>query len=169
MDLIPDGAPLPPEPAGVPDTRLGVFHPTIATALLDLLSERGTPHETVTRDRGLEIVVPRQERDDLRAELSVDWSTRIAELDEEQRSDVRWQGGEYPGWLDPPEGGYIDREGRLVVDAKDDREADASRTLGPMLAVIGAGLLLGTWYFGLGMGAGFLGVALLVFGLLVPR
>lgn len=169
VDLIPEGAPIPPEPPGMPDTRLGVFHPTMAATLLDLLSQRGTPYETVTRDRGLEIVVPRDERDGLRAELSVDWGTRIAELDEEQRSDVRWQGGQYPGWLDPPEGGYIDREGRLVVDAKDDSEADASRTIGPTLAVVGLGLLLATWYLGLGMGTGFLGVALLVFGLLVPR
>jgi hypothetical protein len=169
VDLVPDGAPDPPTPPGVPDTRLGVFHPTMGAALLAELSERGTPYETVTRDGGLEIVVPRVERDDLRAELSVDWGTRVAELPEEERSDVRWQGGEYPGWLDPPEGGWIDRDGRLVVDARDDEEADASRTLGPLLAVVGVCLLLLTWYLGLGMGPAFAGVGLLLFGLLVPR
>ncbi len=169
MDLVPPGAPDPPAPPGQPDIRLGIFHPTMADALLVTLSERGTPYETVTHDDGVELVVPRDERDELRAELSVDWSDRVAELDEEERSDVRWQGGEYPGWLDPPEGGWIDRDGRLVVDAGDDRETDASRTVGPLLAVVGVGLLLATWYLGLGMGAGFLGVGLLLFGLLVPR
>lgn len=166
VDLVPEDA---PDPPGAPDTRLGLFHPTVSEALLERLEARGCPHETVTRAEGVEIIVPREERDDLRAQLTLDWSTVLVDLPEEQAGGVRRLGGLYPGWVDAPEGGWIDREGRLVVDSKDDAAADASRTVGPALAVVGVALLLLTWYSGLGMGFAFAGVAMLILGLVVPR
>ena len=170
VELVPEGAPAPPRPPGVPDARLGRFHPAVGQALLELLDDRGIPFETVTGSDALEIVVPREERDELRAELALHWGDRLEALDEQEASDVRWAaGGHYPGWFDPPEGGFIDRQGRLVVDAAEDAEADAARRVGPTLAIGGASLLLLAWYLGLGMGTVFAGVGLLIIGVLLPR
>lgn len=165
VELLPEGAEPPPP---VPDAHLGRFHADVAEELGRMLDERGVPYETVTRDGDVELVVPRAERDGLRTEVSMNWPEVIAALDEERAGELQWAGGQYPGWVDPPLGGWVDRNGHLVVDLEEE-QSEHARTIGPMLAVIGAGLLLLTWWADLGVGGGFTGVGLVIFGLLLPR
>lgn len=165
VQLLPEGAEPPPP---VPDAHLGRFDAAVAEELASRLSARGVPYETLTRDGDVELVVPRDERDGLRTEVSTSWPEVIDALPEEQAARLRDSDEQYPGWVDPPLGGWIDRDGNLVVDLDEDRE-EGVRTIGPMLAVIGAGLLLLTWWADLGVGGGFAGVGLLLFGLLLPR
>ena len=165
MALLPEGVE-PPPPA--PDAHLGLFHPAVAVQLGSILDDRGVPYETVTRDGDVELVVPRTRRDELRTEVSMGWPDIVAALPAEQAADVQWQGGQYPGWVDPPLGGWVDREGHLVVHLEED-DREQARTIGPLLAVVGAAVLVLTWWADLGIGGGFAGVGLLVFGLLLPR
>ena len=165
MELLPEGAEPPPP---VPDAHLGLFHAAVAEELGAMLEERGVPYETVTRDGDVELVVPRAERNALRTEVSASWPDIVAALEEDDAAAVRDQGGQYPGWVDPPLGGWVDREGHLVVDLEED-EHEHARTIGPMLAVIGAAVLLLTWWADLGVGGGFAGVGLLIFGLILPK
>lgn len=165
VELLPEGV-APPPPT--PDAHLGRFHAAVADELARMLSDEGVPYETVTRDGEVELVVPGAERNRLRTEVSMSWPEVIDALPQEQAEQVRSSGGQYPGWADPPLGGWVDRDGHLVVDL--DEEPDESvRTIGPMLAVIGAGLLLLTWWADLGLGGGFAGIFLVLIGLLLPR
>jgi hypothetical protein len=164
--LVPEGA---PTTAPRPDARLGRFDPTVADAVLSLLDERELARETVTRDGAIEVLVAGDRRDDLRTELALTWDEVVRRLPEEQVGRVVALGGQSPGWLDPPRGGWVDRQGRMVVDAADDEEADRARTIGPTLAVAGGVLLLLSWYAGLGQGLVFAGIGLALVGLLLPR
>lgn len=164
VDLVPEGAEPPPPP---PDAPLGLFHPAVARELERLLAERGVPCETVTREGDVELVVPRDERDDLRTEVTMTWDDVLDGLEEEQVDDVQRRGGDYPGWIDSPVGGWVDREGRLIVDGDD--TGSQPRTIGPTLAVAGAVLLLLAWWAGLGSALVVLGVAMVLLGLLLPR
>ena len=165
VELLPEGVEAPPP---TPDAHLGRFHVAVAAELGAMLDEREIPYETLTRDGDVEIVVPRADRDGLRTEVSMNWPEIVAALGEEQAAELRWSGEQYPGWLDPPLGGWVDRNGHLVVDLEEE-PSEGVRTLGPMLAVIGAGVLLLTWWAELGVGGGFAGVGLLLLGLLLPR
>jgi hypothetical protein len=167
VELIPEGAAAPP---AVPDARLGLFHAAVAHQLGALLERRGIPYETVTRDGDVELVVPRADRDQLRTEVSMSWPDVLDALADEEAAEVHWAGHDeqYPGWVDPPLGGWVDRNGHLVVDLEDEPR-EGVRTLGPMLVVVGAGLLVLTWWADLGVGGGFAGVALVLFGLILPR
>jgi hypothetical protein len=150
-----------------PDTRLGTFDPLAAQAVLDLLGERSIAAETVTHDEDVEVLVERQWRDDLRAELTMTWTEVVRRLPEEQAHRVLARGGLQPGWLDPPRGGWVDRDGRTIVDVESDH--DDARVVGPAMAVCGAILLIIAWYAGLGAGLVVAGLALAVVGLLLPR
>jgi hypothetical protein len=195
VDLVPDGTPLPPRV----DAVLGRFHPRMAPMLQALLERRGIAHErhdlsadgrthvaapgadadtTARTEDGaepepeaVELVVDRLHRDDLRAELTVNWSGLVAALEPEDRERVRTSGGAQPGWFDAPTEAWVDRHGRLQVGRPDHEQLaeDASRTLGPAMALIGAILLLFGWFVGSSELSVLAGLALLVVGLLLPR
>jgi hypothetical protein len=167
VPLVADDAPLPPRV----DRLLGTFHPILAERIEGLLLRRGIAHTAVPLDDRVEVVVDRDFRDDLRAELAVNWVALVNGLDLEDRAAVVAAGGEHPGWFDAPIGAWIDREGRLQVDAGPDEEAlaDAGRLWGPTLLVIGVVVGLFGWY---GQDSAFLllvGIVTAVIGLLLPR
>jgi hypothetical protein len=156
----------PPSPPAVADAHLGVFHPLVAEVVVELLGDREVAAETVTRDVGVAVLTERAWRDDLRAELTLTWPEVLRRLPEERAQEVRAAGGQHPGWLDPPQGGWVDREGRMVVDVD---EADDARVVGPAMAVCGGILLVLAWYAGLGAGLVVAGIGLGLVGLLLPR
>jgi hypothetical protein len=159
-----------PLPGGV-DARLGTFHPVAAAAVAELLRRRGIPHEERTLDADrVEVLVERGWRDDVRAELALTWGELVRSLPEEQVLQVLAAGGPNPGWHDPPRGGHVDRQGRLVVgDDEVDAEEDAARVVGPALLTVGAILAVVGWYV-LGSPAVTLaGAAMAVAGLFTPR
>lgn len=166
VPLVPAGVPIPPQV----DAVLGRFHPSVAAPVIDVLERRGIAHEPRPVDeRTLELVVDREFRDDLRAELVLNWSALVAALAEEERAEIGDTGGAQPGWYDAPQGAWMDAQGRLQVErtVEEELEADARRTVGPTLAVLGGVLLV----FGLWGGselAAVTGVGALVVGLLLP-
>lgn len=169
VPLLPSDAPLPPRV----DALLGTFHPIVADAILALTAHRRIAADAVPVEDRVEVIVDRDWRDDLRAELVVRWDELVQRLPDDERATVRALGGPQPGWFDPPKGAWIDRQGRLQVDPTDDEveEDDARRVLGPALLSVGALLLLFAWYEG---GASqamavVLGLALIGVGLFVPR
>lgn len=168
------GVPLaPPDHAPAPrtDALLGTFHPVPAQQVLAMLERRGIPHDSVEADGRVEVLVERQWRDDLRAELAVNWTDLVARLPQEQMYEVLSGGGKQPGWYDAPQGGWVDRAGRLKVDADttEHLEQDASRTVGPALVGTGAVLLLMGWYIGGAEWMVVLGIGLVLVGLFLPR
>lgn len=170
VPLLAGDAPL---PARV-DALLGTFHPVVAERILALVAHRGIAADAVPADGRVEVIVDREWRDDLRAELVVSWADLVARLPDEERGEVVALGGPQPGWHDPPRGAWIDRQGRLQVDPTDDEveEADASRVVGPALLAIGVVLLLFAWYEGGGSSraiAVVLGLGSIGVGLFVPR
>jgi hypothetical protein len=153
------------------DTRLGVFHPAMAARIRQLLDGRAIANDAVTEADRVTILVDRAWRDDIRAELTTTWGELVRRLPEDEVGEVMGAGGSNPGWYDPPRGGYVDRQGRLVVDVDDDEDAedDAARVLGPALLTIGAVLLVVGWYV---LGSAAVTVAaggLVVLGLFTPR
>lgn len=153
------------------DALLGTFHPHAAGQVVELLDDRGVQHDTVTAEGRVEVIVDRTWRDDLRAELVVNWGSLLHRLPPDERTEVAASGGRQPGWYDAPEGAWIDRDGRLQVEVHEDeaREEDAKRVLGPSLATLGGILAVFGWYAGGSPTAIFLGVVLLAIGLLLPR
>lgn len=164
VPLVDDDLPAPPQV----DAVLGRFHPLAAAPIVDVLERRGIAHDR--RELGpaqVELLVDRDFRDDLRAELVLNWTGLVASLDEEERAVL--SGGSQPGWYDAPRGAWMDAQGRLQVERTEEEElaADARRTAGPTLAVIGAVLLIFGWWGGSELAA-VAGVAALVVGLLLP-
>ncbi len=152
------------------DALLGRFHPRVADRLVGMLQHRGVVHRRVDRDDDVELHVDRAWRDDLRAELALTWGQLVHGLPEEAAREVLSLGGASPGWHDAPRGGWVDRSGKLVVDAEDHEvAADTARLAGPAMVTIGAVLLLLGWYVGASAVVLLAGVALLVFGLFLPR
>lgn len=153
-----------------PDRLLGTFHPLAADTLMGLLAERGIAHRAAPTDDAVRVLVEDSWRDPLRAELAVGWRELVGRLPRDDRHEVLSQGGPHPGWYDAPEGGWIDREGRLkVAHQQEEREADATRTVGPAMVLTGGILVLLGWY---AAGPGWmptLGLVLVVVGLLLPR
>jgi hypothetical protein len=169
VDLVAADVPLPPRV----DALLGTFHPAVAERILELVSHRRIAADAVPAGDRVEIIVDRDWRDDLRAEFVLRWSELIGRLPEEERLEVGALGGSHPGWFDPPQGAWIDRQGRLQVDPTEDEvaEDEARRVVGPALISIGVVLLLYGWYDGgssqamaMVLGLGSIGV-----GLFVPR
>ena len=168
VPLIPDDAPLPPRV----DRLLGTFHVHVADRVTALLVRRGIAHEVlpVGQDR-VEVVVDRDFRDDLRAELAVNWARLVQGLDPDEQVEVLAADAPQPGWFDAPSSAWVDRAGRLQVDAGGDEEAmaDAGRLWGPSLVVIGVVVGLFGWY---GQDSGALlvvGLAMAGLGLFLPR
>lgn len=172
--LVPDDQPLPPRVDG----RLGAFHPVVAERITTLLDHRRIAHEALAthtaeddEDGRIEILVDRELRDDLRAELAVNYQDLIGRLPQDEMYTVLAAGGVQPGWFDAPRGGWVDRHGRFQVEGSDDEEdeRDARRALGPALATIGAVLALFGWYAGDSGGLVFLGLTLAAIGVFLPR
>ncbi len=151
------------------EVHLGTFHPAMARQVAALLDERGIEHDRREHDDRVELRVDRQWQDDVRAELLVRWDELLADLEVEDAADVLPTGGQAPGWLDPPVGGHIDRDGRLVVEGPEEDDPDSSRTLGPVMIAGGLILAVSAWQVVEVPALVVLGVALAVLGLLLPR
>lgn len=163
---------LPPPP--VQQAQLGLFHPTMVLLVQRWLTANQTRFRTVeVDDRRVELRVPEDVRDDLRAALTVNWTGFVRALEPDARQQLVDDGatGDHPGWLDPPRGAWVDDDGRLRVDASQEEEdgRDASRTIGPALVTGGAVILLLAWVTGFDAGPVLLGVGAIVLGLLLPR
>jgi hypothetical protein len=154
----------------IPDARLGTFHPAAIATVLALCERRGVEHETRTTEHGVEVLVDRAWRDDLRAELALVWSELVGRLDEDDAVEVLAAGGSTPGWYDPPRGGHVDRTGRLVVaQDEEDADADANRLVGPALVTTGAVLAVVGWWVVGSSALTVLAIGLVLAGLLLPR
>jgi hypothetical protein len=153
------------------DARLGTFHPAVAASIQAMLERRGIVHDERTEDGRVTVLVDREWRDDVRAELTVSWGELVRALPEEQVVEVLGAGGPNPGWYDPPRGGHVDRHGRLVVDVGDgeDAEDDAARVIGPALLTIGAVLVVVGWYVLDSAAVSVAGLGLVLLGLFTPR
>lgn len=168
VPLVPDDAELPAQV----DRLLGTFHVAVVDRVLAILSRRGIAHEAVPVDHDrVEVVVDRTFRDDLRAELAMNWEGIVASLDREVVADMALAGAPQPGWFDAPTSAWVDRDGRLQVDAGGDEEAmeEAGRLWGPTLVVIGVVVGLFGWY---GQGSSallVLGLCMAGLGLFLPR
>ncbi|MGH3441437.1 MAG: hypothetical protein ACRDUY_05225 [Nitriliruptorales bacterium] len=128
---------------GPPELPLGIFHPGVAPVVLQLARHRGFDARPVPVDDGTEIRVAASGREPLRAELVATWPAIVADLEPDLAGELRRMDVTYPGWSDPPESTWVDRDGRLRVSAReDDRAADEARALGPALIAIGLILLL---------------------------
>ncbi len=148
---------------------LGRFHPDIVQLVLDVLQDKGVDHEVRRFDDHVEVAVDGRWRDDLRAELVVRWDELLAELDADLGPEVLGSGAHAAGWFDAPLGSYIDRDGKLVVDAPPEDDADDRRTLGPTLVAGGVALAIAGWQV-VDVGALIIaGVALALIGLFIPR
>ncbi len=165
-------AQLPPPPVG--DAQLGLFHPTVVLLVQRWLRANTIPFRTIeVDDRRVELRLPADVRDDLRATLTLNWPDFVRALEPEARQQLVDDGatGDHPGWLDAPRGAWVDDEGRLRVEAGPDEVAseDAARTVGPALVIVGVVVLLLSWVTGFDAGPVLLGVGAVVLGLLLPR
>jgi hypothetical protein len=156
-----------------PLARLGTFHARMGEGVAELLRERDIRHELhpASDGSGTQVMIDPAWRDEVRSELALRWSEIVATLPEDEVLEVLASGGTAPGWFDPPRGGYVDRAGRLVVDAGEDEEAaqDASRVAGPALLTAGAILAISGWYVFDSSAVALAGVALLIVGLFSPK
>ncbi len=150
------------------EVRLGTFDPVVAPAVQRRLDEDGHAYTVVDHDDHVEVRIDRDERDAVRGKLTVDWEELVEDLDEEVFDQLG--GGAAPGWFDAPQGGYIDRDGNLVVDRHDgDDEFESSRVLGPGMLVAGLAVgVLGWWLLESGPLL-VLGIIMVVIGLFSPR
>src|SRR5690606_14276664 len=85
------------------DRLLGTFHVDVVDRVVAILSRRGIAHEALPagHDR-VEVVVDRAFRDDLRAELALNWDGIVASLDHEVVAAMATPGAPQPGWFDAP-------------------------------------------------------------------
>jgi hypothetical protein len=181
LDLVPaeqlpdDHAPElqdpPPRPgsAALAAQHLGRFHPTMATQVLALLEARGIDAAVQRHDDHTAVAVPGTWRDDVRAELVLRWDELLAGLEADDAPAVLAAGGHAPGWFDAPLGGHIDRDGKLVVDAPTEDDADGSRTLGPAMIAGGAIIAVSGWQVVELPTLVLIGIGLIVLGLFLPR
>lgn len=161
-----------PDPSSdVVDARVGRFDPAVADRLGELLYRRGIAHTLRPHDDGIEVLVARSWRDDLRAEFVMSWDEILRSLDDDVRTAVRATGGSAPGWYDAPRGGHVDRFGRTVLgpDEQEEADTDAARVIGPMLVTVGAIAIAGGWYLLSSSAFIVTGVALVLVGVFTPR
>lgn len=158
-------------PVGGPtDARLGRFHPAVAERIAGLLERRGIGFTVLPTDDESEIRVDIAWRDDVRAELTMSWNDIVRGLDEPTAAEVLALGGSAPGWFDPPRGGYVDRTGKMIVEAaEDDDDADAARVIGPALLTSGALAIVVGWMVVSMPILVVAGIGLVIVGLLMPR
>lgn len=163
------GVTLVPGDFGAAKARVGRFHPTTARLVVRLAERHQLGAETITQADGIDVLVNRAAVEPIRAELVVSWEELLRELSVDEQAEVITRGGPLPGWIDPPDGLWVDRQGRLLAT---DEQPDEGRALGPVLMSAGGLLLLASWYAGEGTLA-FIGVigglALLVVGVFSPR
>ncbi|HEX9767073.1 MAG TPA: hypothetical protein VGA36_09940 [Nitriliruptorales bacterium] len=165
--LVAEGEPiLPPL-----DAVLGTFHPLVAERVVGLLRRRSLRHDVMPLEDRVEILMDRGARDRVRAELSMSWTDLMGQLPHDDLFEVLSAGAPQPGWYDPPEGAWVDRDGQVQVEGSLDElaEQDAHRIVGPSMAVIGLVLGLFGWYAGDSGALAVVGIVLVVVGLLVPR
>lgn len=166
--LVPtDELPAPP----VEDASLGVFHPATAVVVASLAAGRHVPVRAIEVDaRTVELRVPADARDGLRAQLAVRWGDVVAAVPEEHRAAVADVGDRLVGWHDAPGGAWVDGQGRVRVEASAEEEAglDAARRVGPVLSVIGLLGLLLAWISDGGPGMWLAAGAAVLLGLLLP-
>ena len=168
VPLVPDDVELPPRV----DRLLGTFHVAVVDRVTALLTRRGIAHEVVPAgDDRVEVIADRDHRDDLRAELAVNWDGIVASLDREVVVELLRAGAPQPGWFDAPTSAWVDRQGRLQVDAGDDEDAmaEAGRLWGPTLVVIGVVVGLFGWYGQDSSPLLVLGLGMAALGLFLPR
>ena len=166
--LVPDDVALPPRV----DRVLGTFHPLLVGRITAMLERRRIAHQTMPAgDDRVEVLVDREHRDDLRAELTVNWDGIVNSLDVDDRTEVVTSGARQPGWFDAPTSAWVDRQGRLQVDTGDEEDAiaDASRLWGPSLVVIGVVVGLFGWYGQSSSGLLVLGLLMAGVGMFIPR
>lgn len=168
VPLVPDDVDLPPQV----DALLGTFHVAVLDHVTAILARRGIAHDTVPagEDRA-EVLVDRDHRDDLRAELAVNWSGIVGSLDREVVVELMQARAPQPGWFDAPTSAWVDRQGRLQVDAGGDEDAmaEAGRLWGPTLVVIGVVVGLFGWYGQDSSALLVLGLGMAGLGLFLPR
>jgi hypothetical protein len=170
VPLVDQDAVLEPVPPTQDDARLGRFHPAVGELIAGMLDRRSIAHTVRVHDDEVEVLVDRSWRDDLRTEFALSWGELVRGLDEAATAELRELGGDAPGWFDAPRGGYVDRTGKMVVEVEDeDRDADASRVIGPALLAGGVILAITGWYLVSSPGIVVAGLALALVGLLVPR
>lgn len=151
--------------------RLGRFHPAVAPAVVELAIRRGAPVETTTVDGTVEVLVPSERRDGLRAELLLSWDDLLTRLSPHDQVEVEAQGGQLPGWDDKPDGVWVDRDGQLRVARAQEEEAEEERIVGPAIVAIAVVLLLLAWQLGDGhlrLLLAVVGFGLLLIGIFLP-
>ncbi|MFO7961460.1 MAG: hypothetical protein R6U94_10985 [Nitriliruptoraceae bacterium] len=141
----------------------------MATQVLALIEERGIDATVHAHDDHTEVAVPGTWRDDVRAELVLRWDELLAGLEPDDAPEVLAAGGRTPGWFDAPLGGHIDRDGKLVVDAPAEDDAEGGRTLGPAMIAGGAILVVSGWQVVELPALVLIGIALAVLGVFLPR
>lgn len=154
--------------------RVGRFHPAAARAVVELAVRRGADVQTNVVDGRVDVLVPSERRDGLRAELLLTWDELLARLPPDDQAELKAHGGQLPGWDDRPDGVWVDRDGRLRVAHAQEEEAeeDASRIVGPTLMAAAILLLLLAWQIGDGylrLLAAIGGFGLLLVGIFLPR
>lgn len=163
---------LPGEPILPPlDALLGTFHPLVAQRVVGLLARRRVRHDVMPLDDRVEILLGRSQRDELRAELSLNWTNLMGQLPHDELFEVLSAGAPQPGWFDPPQGAWVDRDGNVQVEgsAAEAAEQDARRIVGPSLAVLGLVLGLFGWYAGGSAALALVGTAMVLLGIFLPR
>lgn len=153
--------------------RLGRFHPALVDVVRARVAGRVELLETTLHDDGVDVHVERGAEDRLRAELAVEWEQLLSQVDPEQRAAVMAGGARLPGWLDPPDGIWVDREGELRADTSRLDPDHGTRAAGPVLISAGGLLLVGAWYVGEGglgtLVATVIGLAVVLVGVFTPR
>jgi hypothetical protein len=159
----------PPQPPL--DSLLGTFHPIVAQRVVGMLNRRRLRHDVMPLDDRVEILMDRDRRDELRTELSLAWTDLMGQLPHDELFEVLSTGAPQPGWFDPPQGAWVDREGNVQVEgsAAEAAEQDARRVIGPSLAVVGLVLGLFGWYAGGSAALALIGIGLVALGVLLPR
>ncbi|MFN2555897.1 MAG: hypothetical protein ABR592_03350 [Nitriliruptorales bacterium] len=151
---------------------MGRFHPAAARAVIELAVRRGVDVQVDVVDDKVEVRVPQDRRDALRAELLLTWDALVASLSPYDQAELSAQGGQLPGWDDTPDGVWVDRDGRLrVARAQEEAEEDVDRIVGPALVAVAILLLLFAWQVGdshLRLLAGVSGFGLLLVGIFLP-
>ncbi len=153
--------------------RVGRFHPAAARAVIELAVKRGAHVQTDLVDDMVDVRVPKDRRDGLRAELLLTWDALVARLPPQDQAELEAQGGQLPGWGDTPDDVWVDRDGQLrVALAQEEAEEDIGRVVGPTLLAAAILLLLLAWQLGDGhlrLLAAVAGFGMLLVGTFLPR
>lgn len=154
--------------------RLGRFHPAAARAVVELAVQRDLPVQTSAVDDRVDVLVPTERRDELRAELLLAWDALLARLPPQDQAELQALEAErLPGWEDAPDGAWVDRDGQLwAAPAEEDEiEEDAHRSVGPALMAVAVVLLFVAWQSGDGqlrLFTAISGLGLLLIGIFLP-